>query len=328
MSALAVILVLLGWYVPVIGSLIMLVAPLPFLVVSAKYGLRYGAITVVVTAVISYFFTGDPFVIVSVVLSLGSIGLALGYAVAHHYSAERTLILGAAVFVIVAAIMLYGTQLLLHQNLLKDFADMLRQSADFVAKEFGGTVGTATSTITSSAPVTATASGALTATASTTQTATPAWKTVVDTYYSYASTIESGMLTPSLILIGSVALSFFNYILLKPFGKRLGVALPDLPTMQNIKLPALGVWLLPVGMLLMVIKNSYTYYLGFNLLTVGLYYLIFCGLFYLTRLLLGERDNKLLKTLLIVGSIFPYVTQVYFLFGIYDCMIRLLRREG
>jgi len=47
--------------------------------VSAKHGLRYGAITVAVSALISYFLTGDPLIIVSVVLSLGSIGLALGW---------------------------------------------------------------------------------------------------------------------------------------------------------------------------------------------------------------------------------------------------------
>jgi len=38
MSALAVILVLMGWYLPVVGALISLIAPLPFLVVSAKHG--------------------------------------------------------------------------------------------------------------------------------------------------------------------------------------------------------------------------------------------------------------------------------------------------
>jgi len=92
MSALAVILVLMGWYLPVVGALISLIAPLPFLVVSAKHGLRYGAITVAVSALISYFLTGDPLIIVSVVLSLGSIGLALGWAVSHGYSAERTLL--------------------------------------------------------------------------------------------------------------------------------------------------------------------------------------------------------------------------------------------
>jgi len=38
MSALAVILVLMGWYLPVVGALISLIAPLPFLVVSANTG--------------------------------------------------------------------------------------------------------------------------------------------------------------------------------------------------------------------------------------------------------------------------------------------------
>ncbi len=327
MSALAVILVLLGWYIPVVGALITLIAPLPFLVVSAKYGLRYGAITVVVSALISYFFTGDPLIIVSVVLSLGSIGLALGYAVAHHFTAERTLILGAAVFVVVSAIMLYGSQLLLHQNLLKDFADMLRQSADIIARQFGS-VSTATGTITSSTATAVTASGAMTSTASAVGTATPAWQTIVDSYKSYADQLESGMLTPALILVGSIALSFYNYVILKPFAGRLGVSLPNMPTMQEIRLPALGVWLLPIAMLLMVIKSNYTAYMGLNLYIIGLYYLIFCGLFYLARILLKDKDNKLIKTLFIVGLIFPYVPEIYFLFGIYDCMMRLIRREG
>jgi len=93
MSALAVILVLMGWYLPVVGALISLIAPLPFLVVSAKHGLRYGAITVAVSALISYFLTGDPLIIVSVVLSLEALAW-LWLAVSHGYSAERTLLLG------------------------------------------------------------------------------------------------------------------------------------------------------------------------------------------------------------------------------------------
>jgi len=123
--------------------------------VSAKHGLRYGAITVAVSALISYFLTGDPLIIVSVVLSLGSIGLALGWAVSHGYSAERTLLLGAAVFVIVTTLILYGSQLILHQNILKEMADVMRQSATMLESRFAGT-GTATGGMTATTATTAT----------------------------------------------------------------------------------------------------------------------------------------------------------------------------
>ncbi|ACI17842.1 hypothetical protein COPRO5265_0619 [Coprothermobacter proteolyticus DSM 5265] len=318
MSALAVILVLMGWYLPVVGALISLIAPLPFLVVSAKHGLRYGAITVAVSALISYFLTGDPLIIVSVVLSLGSIGLALGWAVSHGYSAERTLLLGAAVFVIVTTLILYGSQLILHQNILKEMADVMRQSASMLESRFAGT-GTATGGMTATTATTATGA---------TSTATSSLKGIAESYKQYADTLESGLMTPALILLGSVLLAFYNYIILKPFAQRLGVALPNLPTMQEIRLPALGVWFIPAALLLMVIKSSYTAFLGFNLYVIGLYYLIFCGMFYLCRILLGEKDNKFVKALFIIGLVFPYFPQVYFLFGIYDCIMRLLRREG
>ena len=349
MSALAVILVLMGWYImvvgalislnaplpflvvsakyiPVVGALISLNAPLPFLVVSAKHGLRYGAITVFVSALISYFLSAlisyylivDPLTIVSVMLSLGSMGLALGWAVSHGYSAERTLLLGAAVFVIVTTLVLYGTQLLFHQNILKEMADMMRRFATMLESRFVGT-GTATGGMTATTATTATGGVA---------TATPSWQVIAENYKQDADVLENGLMTPAFILLGSVVLAFYNYVILKPFAQRLGVSLPNLPTMQEIRLPALGVWFIPAALLLITIKSSYTAYLGFNLYVIGLYYLIFCGLFYLCRLLLKDKDNKFVKALLVIGLIFPYFPQVYFLFGIYDCIMRLLRREG
>lgn len=309
MSALAVILVLMGWYLPFIGILISFVAPLPFLVVTSKYGLRYGAITVFVSAVISYFFTGDPLIIVSVVLSLGSIGLALGYAMAKRWSAERMLMLGAGVFVVVTAVIIYGTKVLLGQDLIKQMAETLRQSAEMLRSSplFSDYVGTGTST-------TATPSS-------------PAGQ-VLQSYEDYAKTLESGLMTPSLIALSSFALSFYNYVIIKPFAKRLGLEMPNLPAMQNIKLPALGVWLLPIALALMVVKVPFSAYLGLNVYLVAVYYLVFDGLFYLARILIGDKDNRFLKVLLIVGLFFPYMPQVYFLFGIYDCFVRIIKREG
>jgi len=44
-------------------------------------------------------------------------------------------------------------------------------------------------------------------------------KGIAETYKQYADTLESGLMTPALILLGSVLLAFYNYIILKPLLK-------------------------------------------------------------------------------------------------------------
>lgn len=94
LAALGAVMMLLAWYVPVIGTLIALVSPLPAAVVVIRHGLRWGVLSSVVTLLVL-----GPLVGWIAALSLwvvnGAMGMSFGIAVRRNMAPGMILVTAA-----------------------------------------------------------------------------------------------------------------------------------------------------------------------------------------------------------------------------------------
>jgi len=89
LAALTVIMAVIGVYVPFLGVVAILLWPLPIIVLIVRHGLRWGMMSVLVSAIL----TGallEPVVAVRLALAFGPGGIVLGYGYRQKWSGVRT----------------------------------------------------------------------------------------------------------------------------------------------------------------------------------------------------------------------------------------------
>ncbi len=112
LAALALILGLAAYFVPVVGSLLALVAPLPLAVAHIRYGARLSVLTTAAASVLALMVSGP--LAAMFVLSNCTVGLALGTGMRNRWPAGRTVLLAgatgfaASVMSVVLAVLVLG----------------------------------------------------------------------------------------------------------------------------------------------------------------------------------------------------------------------------
>lgn len=96
LAALALILGLASYYLPVVGAVLLLVTPLPAALAAVRYGTRVAVMTSVAATLIA-FTVGDPLAALFV-LSSCLMGAALGHGMARSWKVSATMFLGAVTF--------------------------------------------------------------------------------------------------------------------------------------------------------------------------------------------------------------------------------------
>ncbi len=105
LAAVTAVLVLAGFYLPVVGGLIIFLWPVPVVVVYLRHGLRTALMTVLVAGVAVGLFVG-PLQAIGLVANFGLMGLALGVGFARQRSPLVALVMATGAFVVSGAISL------------------------------------------------------------------------------------------------------------------------------------------------------------------------------------------------------------------------------
>ena len=95
LAALSVVLGLMAVYLPLLGIVAVMVWALPFVVLTVRHGLRYGAAAAVAATAVLALFSGPP-VAARLFLAFAPTGLALGACIRAGFSGTRTFLTGLA----------------------------------------------------------------------------------------------------------------------------------------------------------------------------------------------------------------------------------------
>ena len=195
LAALSAVLMLLGWYVPVIGIVASLVSPLPVAVVVMRHGTRWGIMSSVVTMFVMAPFLGIPSALALWAIN-GAMGISFGIAVHRNY--RPTIVLSvAALGSVVALVAEYAAAwLVMGLTLTKQFEEMLmilRESFEQAQKMLGPN---------------------------------PA----VDELLKTLPTVEMMLaLGPAILILSAFLLAYLNYEIFRRILPRLGYRLEPLP---------------------------------------------------------------------------------------------------
>jgi uncharacterized protein YybS (DUF2232 family) len=106
-----------GLVAPFVG---ILVAPLPIMLLVIRWNPRLALLGAIVATLILLEIFG-PLNAISAAVGFAPLGLALGWGVRRGWGAPLTVLLGACSFLLATLVMLTGTSLVLHQDLIAEF---------------------------------------------------------------------------------------------------------------------------------------------------------------------------------------------------------------
>jgi uncharacterized protein YybS (DUF2232 family) len=206
LAAVAVVLVLLGNYVPVAGPFLLFTWPLPVVVIFARHGGRAGLLTTVVAWLLLTMFVG-PVAAVLDSLVLGSLGLALGWAQRRRIDAAGSILAGTLAMLAALFASLGLSRLFLHENALQQgeraMVAALNQATALYAR----------------AGMPAQAAAQLRQTALAVEGLLPA-------------------VLPALLIFSALVYAFVAFLVARHVLRRLGQAVPDLPPFAEWQAPA------------------------------------------------------------------------------------------
>ncbi len=134
LAALTVIVAAAGLFAPAVGVLL---APLPIMLLTIRWGPRVAILAAVVAAAVLLQFVGPSNALPAAAM-FGPPGLALGWGIWRGLGAELTILAGAAAFLLSTSAVVVAANVLLHQDfigeLIKSQMDALRMAASLQQK--------------------------------------------------------------------------------------------------------------------------------------------------------------------------------------------------
>lgn len=145
LTAVAVILMLISLYVPVISVVTLFVWPLPITLIYIRHNIKYSILALVVTGLVTAM-VSDPFSALWFTIIFGIMSVVMGYCVKTKKSASVTLLYMAITNFICIIGVFYGFTLLVGQDLIGQFKTAIEQSMD-MAKNMYSNMGIPQETI-------------------------------------------------------------------------------------------------------------------------------------------------------------------------------------
>jgi len=127
LSAIAVVMALISVYVPVLGTVMAIIWPLPIIILSVRHGIRWGIMASIVSGVLIALLI-EPMTAVRMVVAFAPVGLMLGFAYRKKYSAVKALISSVCVSIIAKSAVLLMVMFLMNINPLTMQVDMLKEA--------------------------------------------------------------------------------------------------------------------------------------------------------------------------------------------------------
>lgn len=129
LAAIAVAMSLISMYIPIIGSLVAFILPLPIVVLVVRHGVRWGIMSTVIAGVLIAMLI-SPLQAISIVVVCGFIGVVLGYTYRKGYGAVRCLAISSASAIVSILVVMAVSLLLIQVNPMDIQMDVMNQAFD------------------------------------------------------------------------------------------------------------------------------------------------------------------------------------------------------
>lgn len=283
------VLTLITIYVPIVGSFLNLVLPLPFILFSVKNNLKYIGAFILAAVFIS--FIAGSFAGLVTTLIFGVPGLVMGYMLQKNSSRTSILIASSLTFLAGMVITYAVSAAFFHINLIQQIVEVYKQSSvmsENMLRSMGQTSQLEQIKKQNEALI-----------------------TMVTT------------LAPSLLILGSIFLAVIIQIICFPIARRFGINVPLWGKFRNLTLPKSLLWYFIIalgasflfhpqeGDLLYIVLQNAIYILGIFMLLEGLSFLIF--IFYQRSV--GKTFGVIV---VILAFMIPAVHYIIMLLGITD----------
>lgn len=127
LAGISVVLALAGFYLPIVGPIVVLLWPVPIVVIHVRHGLRMSLLTVATAAIVLTALIG-PLGSSTVVLSSGIVGIALGTGFRGKWSTGLTFGLGVVAVLVSSSISLAVASFVMHVNVIDHAIQLFERS--------------------------------------------------------------------------------------------------------------------------------------------------------------------------------------------------------
>ncbi|MEH7334598.1 YybS family protein [Neobacillus drentensis] len=287
------VLLLITIYIPLVGSIINIVLPAPFIIFTAKNNIKNIAAFFVASIVIS--FIAASFMGLAMMLIYGTTGVIIGYMLQKNKS--RSAILIASTLTIMAGMIIFFvvTSAFMKMDITHELQAALNQSlkqSEEIAKSVGK-------------------EGQI-----------EQLKKQVDMVIT---------LLPSVLILGSIVASFIIQWVCFPIAKRFGVNVEPWGSLRNLSLPRSMLWylLIALGANLLVRPEEGTYL--FSVLTNAIYilgtFMVVQGLGFLFNIFHQRSIPKGIRVLVVIlAFMIPIIHYIIMILGITDIGFDLRKR--
>ncbi|WML41819.1 YybS family protein [Neobacillus sp. OS1-2] len=283
------VLLLVTIYVPIIGTFLNFVLPLPFIMFSAKNNMKYITAFFVAAAFIS--FIAGSVMGLAFMLMYGAVGAVIGYMLQKNKS--RTAILIASTLTLIVGLILFyaGSVVFFHLDFIHEFTLALKESAK-MSEDMLKAMGQGEQI-----------------------------KLLNEQNANMIKMLKT--LAPSLLIMVSVITVFVIQWVCFPIAKRFGITVQPWGSFRNISLPKSLLWyyLIALGGLLLLHphEGTYLYSVLINARYILDYFILFQGLAFVFFIFHQRSVAKGLGVLVVILTfVLPIVHYIILLLGITD----------
>jgi uncharacterized protein YybS (DUF2232 family) len=295
-------------YVPLVGIVAVMVAPLPLAILVLRRGLRIAAIAGVASALVAMMIAG-PLVGASVLISIAPMGIVLGIGARREWPAPRIIGLAAAVTGITILINLsivFGGGRLSVPAIATGLARQMEEGLSMAARLYER-MGIA--------------------------------KTQIDAMQAPLRLLfeHLSILLPGMIFSGALFAAWMNFEVARRVLARFGYRLIALPPMRTWRLPDLFVWLPLFGLVAAAVGERYAITplttIGASAVQLGMFAFIFQGVVVLWVILgnidFTPREQSIgVAVAVLMSTALPFINVVLLILGILDTSWKIRDRWG
>ncbi|WP_286230302.1 YybS family protein [Neobacillus mesonae] len=291
------VLLLITVYVPLIGSILNFVLPLPFMMFAAKNNIRFIVAFFIAAAIIS--FLAGSFIGLGLMLLYSVIGSVIGYLLQKNRSRTVILISSSLLFMAGLVIMYVVSASFFQLDIIHEFMQAYKESAE-MSKELFRSMGQESQI----------------------EQVNKQTELLINTFQTLA---------PSLLIIGSIASVFVIQWICFPIIKRFGIKVQPWGSFRNLSLPRSLLWyyLIAIGIKILghPAEGTYLYTTVLNALYILELFMVMQGLSLIFFIFHQRSVAKGLGVLVaILAFIIPPVHYIIMLLGITDLGFNFRKR--
>lgn len=299
MTAIMVILGLGASYIPVIGTLISFLFPVPLIILSIRHSLKTGIMALIVAGIILILFT-EPLYGIGFSASFGSIGLVFGYMIKSGKNPNNTVLWGALAFLCGVILIAFLSFIIMGINTFDLYFKMYEESFPTVIDMYKR-LGLPTDQL---------------------EALSKNWQEIM-------KFIKQAL--PSMLLVGGVIISSANYWVAHQVLKRIKIDIPSI-SLSNLRVPPITVVGFFFAFIITAIgikdPKSLAYNIGINLQVIFSVLFLFNGILVVNSWLSKWGLPKVARIVLFIFIIFqPFFSQLVVWVGMFDTIFKFRKTE-